>query len=87
MGSEQGSSGEESPSVMTLRWDKGLGVPITQQTFTDVEGVGRYLIRKVKHQREYRVYLNGVRTSYVGDTMDQAKAMVESIIKAKDAAS
>lgn len=58
-------------------WEKVSGQ--RNQIFTDVAGVGRYLIRRSKDDKAYRAFLNGKRTVYTGKTIDEVKVMVERV--------
>lgn len=49
----------------------------------DVSGLGRYLIKREPRQREFTLFLNGVRTKYRG-TPDELKAIVRRIVDSRD---
>lgn len=71
-------AGEEPPFRPFILWDK----PTRQPKALCTDGPwGRYLIRReAPGARWFIVLLNGKRTSYGGDTMEQAKRSIESII-------
>jgi hypothetical protein len=58
-----------------MMWEK---VPGKQAWFTDVPGVGRYLVAWGKSGgRQYAARLNGKLTTYAAARADDVKAMVE----------
>jgi len=71
-------SGEATPwmTAMTLRWEKALYG--RRAWFTDVDGVGRYLIERIA--QTWVVRLNGNHTPYYGDTLEQAQQAVERAV-------
>jgi len=61
---------------MTLRWEKALYG--RRAWFTDVEGIGRYLIERIA--QTWVVRLNGNHTPYYGDMLEQAQQAVERTV-------
>lgn len=54
------------------------------QVYADIDGVGRYLIRWITGNQEYRAYLNGKRTTYAAKTVGDVQKMVERVNEALD---
>lgn len=52
--------------------------------YADVDGVGRYLIRWIVGDQEWRAYLNGKRTTYAAKTVGDVQKMVERVDAALD---
>jgi hypothetical protein len=53
---------------------KGQGV------YADVDGVGRYLIRWITGDQEWRAYLNNKRTVYAAKAIGDVQRQVESVV-------
>jgi signal-transduction protein with cAMP-binding, CBS, and nucleotidyltransferase domain len=51
----------------------------SNSVYADVDGVGRYLIRWLTLDQEYRAFLNGKRTTYAAKTVREVQAMVERV--------